>query len=85
VDEQTKKLIDRITLALEALVTAGQQLTDSRLVATDRGVNPTDLQLTDAGYWFTQAELTAAVALVPGIQAFLDTNRAAINQVRKVS
>jgi hypothetical protein len=84
-DEQTKRLIDKIALAFNDLVEAGQSLTDARLVATDRGVNPTDLELTDAGYWFTQAELLAAVALVPGVQAFLDTNRAAINQVRKVS
>jgi hypothetical protein len=84
-DEQTKRLIDKIALAFNDLVESGQRLTDARLVATDRGVNPTDLELTDAGYWFSQAELLAAVALIPGVQSFLDTNRAAINQVRKVS
>jgi hypothetical protein len=84
-DEQTKRLIDKIALALNDLAEAGQHLTDARLVATDRGINPSDQQLQEAGYWFSNAELLAAVALVPGIQAFLDTNRAAINQVRKVT
>jgi hypothetical protein len=37
-DEQTKRLIDKIALAFNDLVEAGQHLTDARLVATDRGV-----------------------------------------------
>jgi hypothetical protein len=84
-DEQTRVLLNKITQAFDELVNAAEGLTDARNVAGDRGVTPTSQQLTDAGYWFDQAALGAAVTLIPTIQSFIDDNRAVINKVRRVA